>query len=74
MITFKIEINGVEVKRVDITRINGKNEYMENNGYEYKVKIWDFENDKLEEKKIIHKRQDNEGVLLMKALKNNLWK
>jgi len=70
MITFKIEINSVEVKRVDIRRMYERNKFMDENGYDYKVKIYDFQKERFERKIIIHKIQDNEGILLMKALEN----
>lgn len=67
MITYEIKINNVPVKVVNIVNLH---EHSTKAGLcLYEVNIYDFQNKTHRKKRITHNRNENEGVLLEKALK-----
>lgn len=69
MITYDIKINNVPIKKVDI--VNILNHPTKTGVYYYEVNIYDFQAKTHTQKQIEHKRSDNEGILLSKALKGD---
>ena len=71
MITYEIKINGTTIKRIDARRLRARNEEMDKSGYEYKVIIYDYENEQAESFTVEHKYQDEFGKLLEIKMENN---
>ena len=66
MITYEIKINNVSIKKIDIVNLH---EHSKQKGlFVYEVNIYDFQNKTHKKRKITHTRNQNEGILLSKAL------